>query len=108
MKVKIVGIKRWKGVLDGKTIDSAKVFIEVKMDGSRNGDRDGSSAFAGGFCTEELKCPSEAIRRVEHLPLPFYADLETERVSNGKTTSEVVLDVRPVDVVRALPEKKAA
>jgi len=97
MKVKVVGMKRWKGTLDGKSIDSAKVFIEVKLDGSRNGDREGTSSFSGGFCTEELKCPSDAIKRVEHTPLPFMAELETERVSNGRDVREVVIDIRPIE-----------
>lgn len=101
MKVKVVGAKRWKGTLDGKAVDSAKVFIEVKLDGSRNGDRDGTSAFAGGVCTEELKCPSDAIKRVEHIPFPYMAEVDTERVSNGRDVREVVIDIRPIELAPA-------
>ena len=104
-RFKVVGIKRFAGTLDGKTIDSGKLFVEVKLDDSRNS----AQQFAKGFATEELRLPTgELVKRIEHLPLPFYADVDTERVSNGRESKEVVLDVRPVEVVKAAPVKAAA
>ncbi|WHZ11200.1 MAG: hypothetical protein OJF60_001639 [Burkholderiaceae bacterium] len=92
-RFKVVALKRWKGSLDGKAIDSAKLYIEVKLDDSRNG----VDQFAKGVFTEELRLPSsELVKRLERLPLPFMAEVDTERVGNGRESREVVLDVRPV------------
>lgn len=104
-RVKIVAMKRWAGTLDGKTIDSAKLFVEVKMDGTRNS----KESFATGVATEEIKLPNgEHIKRIEHIPVPFFADLETERVSNGKTARDVVTAVIPVESATGAKLKAAA
>lgn len=101
-RFKIVGIKRFTGRVDGNNIDSGKLFVECKLDDSRNG----TDQLAKGVFTEELRLPSaELVKRIEHLPLPFLADIDTERVGNGKQSREVVLDVRPVQVA---PVKAAA
>ena len=92
-RVKVVALKRWKGTLEGKAIDSAKVYVEIAMDSTRNG----PDSFAAGIATEEIRLPaSEDVRRMEHIPLPFFAELETQRVSNGKTARDVVTGIRPV------------
>lgn len=89
----IVGVKRFYGRVDGNNIDSGKLYVECKLDDSRNS----SDQFSKGVFTEELRLPSsELVKRIEHLPLPFYADIDTERVGNGKLSKEIVLDVRPV------------
>ncbi len=104
MKVKVIGLKRFEGVVDGKSIVSGKLFCEVKLDDSRNGEKQS----AKGFAAEELRVSADIVKRLEHLPLPFMADAETERVSNGKEAREVVIDVRPLDVVRPAAQPKAA
>lgn len=92
-RVLVTALKRWSGTLDGKAIDSAKAFIQVKLDSSRND----SNAFASGICTEEVKLPSgEFVKRLEHIPLPFEAEMQTERVSNGKVARDMVTDIRPI------------
>lgn len=104
-RFKVVGFKRFQGSMDGKPIDSGKLYIEIKLDDSRNGPQQ----FAKGVFTEELRLPSsELVKRIEHLPLPFLADIDTERVGNGRESREVVLDVRPVDVVKPQPVKSVA
>lgn len=104
-RFKIVGIKRFTGRVDGNEIDSGKLFVECKLDDSRNG----KDSHAKGVFTEELKLPSaELVKRIEHLPLPFVADVDTERVGNGKQSREVVLDVRPVAPVVPVQASKAA
>lgn len=95
MRVKVIGLKRFEGVVDGKTIASGKLYTEVKLDSSRNSDKQS----AKGHAAEELRVTPEIVARIEHLPLPFMAEVETERVSNGKESRELVLDVRPVDAV---------
>jgi hypothetical protein len=92
-RFKVVGLKRFTGRVDGNDIDSGKLFVECKLDDSRNG----KDQHAAGIFTEELRLPSsELVRRVEHLPLPYFADIQTERVGNGKLSREVVLDIRPI------------
>jgi hypothetical protein len=103
MRVTVIGLKRFVGVVDGKSISSGKIFCQVKLDESRNTDTQASR----GFAAEELRVDPEIIKRIEHNPLPFVADLDTERVSNGKESREVVLDVRPVKLA-PVPAKAAA
>lgn len=97
-RYKVVGFKRFEGNVDGKDLKSGKVYIEVRLDDSRNAEKQ----FAKGFFTEELaKVDVEIIKRVEHIQLPALFDIETERVGNGRESRELVLDIRPVDQVRA-------
>lgn len=104
MRVKVVGLKRFTGSVDGSHIDSGKLFVEVKLDGSRNN----KDQHAAGFAVEELRLPSsELVKRLEHLPLPFLAEVETERVSNGKQAREVVIEVKPMAVDVSKPAKVA-
>lgn len=92
-RFKVVGLKRFTGRVDGNDIDSGKLFVECNLDDSRNG----KDQHAAGMFTEELRLPnSELVRRVEHIPLPFFADILTQRVGNGKVSREVVLDIRPI------------
>ena len=101
---KVVGVKRWKGKVDGNAIDSAKLFVEVHLDSSRNGDDAETSQFAAGLCTEEIKLTGRAmLLPIEGEKLPFYVELDTQRVSNGKTSRDVVTGVR-----LAKPALKAA
>lgn len=94
-RFKVVGFKRFEGNIDGKDISSAKLFVEVRLDDSRNGDKQ----FAKGIAVEEIKLPgAELVRRIEHLPVPFMCEIETERVSNGRESREVVLDLRPLEL----------
>jgi hypothetical protein len=101
MQVKVVGLKRWKGTMDGKSIDSAKLYVQVKLDGTRNGDSNGVSQFAAGFATEEIRLPSgDMLRGLEGTQVPFVVELDTERVTNGREAREVVVGVRLVEAAK--------
>lgn len=92
-RYKVVGMKRWKGTLEGKLIDSAKVFVEVKLDDTRNADAE--NQFGSGMATEEIRLPGgRHILGIEGRTLPFYADLSMERVSNGKVARDVCTGIR--------------
>lgn len=94
---KVVGLKRFEGSMDGKNIDSGKLFVELALDDTRNG----KDMFSKGITVEEIRLQdSEIIKRLEHIPLPFEAHIITKRVSNGTKSREVVLDVRPVEAVK--------
>lgn len=103
MKVKVTGFKYFTGTVDGKRIDSGKLYTECALDNTRN---DSEKQWAQGVFTEEWKCPVEAIKRVMHISVPFVAELETQRMGNGREAREVVTDIKPVDLARA-PAAKA-
>lgn len=95
LMVEVVGLKAFKGTVQGEAIDSGKLFARVKFDQRYN---EKGKNFAAGTFVEEWKLPSsEHVFRMQHLPLPFMCDLDVERVSNGKETREVVTDCRPVE-----------
>lgn len=88
----IRGAKMFKDVLDGKQIDSGKLFVEVMLKASDN---------AFGMCTEMMKCKdSEVVRSIRHLPFPFIAEMDVEMVSGSKGTEQVVMAVRPVKSIK--------
>lgn len=93
MRVNVVGLKRFVGVVDGQSISSGKLFAEVLLDDSRNG----KDQFSKGRAVEELRVTPEIVKSLEGLPLPFMAECETQRVSNGKTSREQVTAVRPIN-----------
>lgn len=93
MRVKITGLKYFRGEVNGNMIDSGKVYAECKLDSTRNGEKQ----FGAGVFTEEFKCPdSETVRRLVKIPLPFEAEIHLERVGNGREAREVVIDVVPI------------
>jgi hypothetical protein len=100
MKVTVTGLKFFEGVIDGKTIASGRFYTECKLH-----DPKGNSK---GIFTEEWKVTSELIKRLMHLPVPFDADLQTERVGNGKETREMVIDLLPIGQKSNLTDVKKA
>lgn len=100
--VEIVGMKAFKGTIDGKVIDSASLFGVVRLD-SRFNKRDGAGInWKVGFALEEWKLPnSDVAMRMMHLnpsiKNPISVKLEIERVSNGKESTEVIIDAVPLN-----------
>ena len=102
-RMEITGYKRFKGTIDGKALDSAKVFVRVKIDDSRNSEDQRSA----GYCTEELKVDPSILKRIEHNPMPMICEVETERVSNGREAKDVVVDLRPIEAAPVKSVKAA-
>lgn len=101
-RVKVLGFKRFKGTLEGKEIDSGKLFIEVNLNGQRNG----KDSWASGVCTEEIRLPNgEFCKQLEHVPMPAQVELQLERVSNGKESRETVVSAQLVEQVPAVVPK---
>lgn len=91
----IRGAKKFKDKLDGKEIDSGKLFVEVILKASDN---------AFGMCTEMLKCKNSAVvETIKHLSFPFIADLDIEMVSGSKGMEQTVLAVYPRERVKSSP-----
>lgn len=107
LTVEVIGMKAFKGNVQGDAIDSGKLFTRTKLNERNN--RPGE-LFAKGEAIEEWKLPNaESVFRLQHLPMPFMCKLEVERVSNGKETKEIVIEARPVDLaVKPAQLQKAA
>jgi hypothetical protein len=99
MVVEVVGMKAFKGTIDGKAMDSGVLYSMVRLDERFNKTVEN---FKTGHALEEWKLgSSEIVFRVAHLKPsktnPILMRLEVERVSNGKETKELVMDAVPVD-----------
>lgn len=100
--VEVIGMKAFKGIVDGKPIDSGTLYSNVKLDERFN--KTGEN-FKTGYALEEWKLgSSELVFRIAHLKPsksnPVTMKLEVERVSNGRETKEVVTDAVPVEPAR--------
>lgn len=99
LTIEVVGMKAFRGTVNGEKIDSGTLYGRIKLDQRFN---KAGENFKGGHAVEEWKMPdAEAVFRMQHLPFPFMCSLEIERVSNGKETKEMVIDVRPVEAAKA-------
>lgn len=99
MKVKVTGIKGSKGTMEnGTAFDSTKVYIETRLDDSK-GTQKGSATVEYNFGK------ADEFDKMKHLPLPFFADVEFDQVTNGKTVKTIITSLVPVSVS---VEKKAA
>jgi len=97
-RVTIRGAKLFRGNIDGKDLDSGKIYVDVELKGENS----------FGVCTNELKCEgSKLIEQIKHNPFPFIAEIGMQEMSNGKTTSKVVTSIKPLQAVKE-PAPKAA
>lgn len=96
--VKLVGMKHQKWEMDGRTGVTAEIYREVPLDGRRNG-QDGR--VLKGYTTAAIKVEPDLLAKVTHLEPPFMVELTEQEVSNGKTTQQVVVDMRPVERAKA-------
>lgn len=96
-RVTIRGAKFFRGNVDGKEIDSGKIFTDVELKGETS----------WGTCTQELKCEgSKLIETIKHNPFPFIAELTMVEESNGKMSSKKVIAIKPLQAVKN--EQKSA
>lgn len=96
------GAKMFTGDLDGKKIDSGKLYIEVKLKESDN---------SFGMCTQEMKCKNSAVvQSIKHLQFPFLAEIDIDLVSGSKGAEQTVTAVRPMKRIAegATPAARAA
>lgn len=101
MKVTVVGMRYFQGAVDGKQLDSGKLYTLCNLDESKGN--------AKGQFTEEWRLPNgETVKRLMHLPVPFEAELDISRVGNGREARELVLDVRPIGQAKPVTVKAAA
>lgn len=97
-RVTIRGAKLFRGNLDGKDIDSGKIFTDVELKGET----------AWGVCTQEMKCEgSKLIETIKHNTFPFIAEVDMLQQSNGKTTTLLVTGIKPLQREAAGASAKA-
>lgn len=90
-KVTVRGAKFFRGNLDGKDIDSGKLFVDVELKGETS----------WGVCTDEMKCEgSQLIESIKHNSFPFIAELSIIMESNGKMTTQKVVGIKPLQAVK--------
>lgn len=93
-RVTIRGAKLFRGNLDGKDIDSGKIFVDTELKGENS----------FGICTTEYKCEgSKLIDQIKHNPFPFIAEVAMQQLSNGKVTTTVVTAIKPLQAERSKP-----
>jgi hypothetical protein len=98
-RVKVTGIKFFKGNIDLKDIDSGKVFIEESLDFT--------TGRAKGYATQEYSLgKSDLAQSLMHNHFPVLCDVEFMRVTNGDVSKNIVVSCIPV--ARGGDEKKAA
>jgi len=108
IRMEVVGVKAFRGSIDGKLIDSGTVFCKVRMDERQNEVQRGSGEvnFKAGEATEEWKLPDSGhALKLKGRSLPCMVELDVERLSNGRETKEVVIGM---ELVEAPVLRKAA
>ncbi|HEY8606093.1 MAG TPA: hypothetical protein VIM12_03125 [Noviherbaspirillum sp.] len=86
-RVTVRGAKFFRGAIEGKDLDSGKIYVDV--------DLKGENSF--GVCTQELKCEgSKLIDGIKHNPFPFIAEVTMVEKSNGKESTKVVTGIKPL------------
>lgn len=80
----VVGMKKFKGSVDGKHYDSTRWFVEVGLSGENS----------RGIATSDFVCGSSAVyEQFEKVRLPAQFEFDFEMQSNGKTTKQVYVGV---------------
>lgn len=98
-KVKVTGVKFFKGSVEGKDYDSTTIFVEERLD-----DRQGR---AKGYATIAYKHGSSAVAQVlMKREFPLVCEVEFDRVTNGKESETIIAHIKPMDA--EIPAKKAA
>ena len=97
-RVKVTGVKFYKGSIDGKDIDSGKVYIEEMLDFT--------TGMAKGYATMRYSlADAAAAQGLMHNEFPLVCDVDFMRVTNGEVTKTVVTGLKPV--ARGASEKAA-
>lgn len=85
---RVTGMKKFKGEIDGRMIDSTTVFVETKMD-DRNGNR-------RGHCTTNFSAgKSDVYDKLGSIELPAEFEIEWDTVSNGTRTQQIIVGIQP-------------
>ena len=87
----VLGAKASKGEYNGRPFDSTKIFAQAELQEGEN--------FAGFVSTDYTWGTSFNFERIKGLDFPFSAKAKMQVVSNGKTSTTVMLDLVPEKTV---------
>jgi len=89
-KMHVLGMKKFKGEVDGNKYDSTTIFVRMRQDDSKG--------TAKGYVGQELRFgDSSNYDRLASLNFPFEAEVETDTVSNGKGAMKtIIVDLKPI------------
>lgn len=83
----VLGAKRSKGEYQGRPYDSTNIFYQAEL---QQGDD-----FVGQVGESIKWGTSENFEKIKGLKYPFSATATMQQVSNGKTSTMVLLDLKP-------------
>lgn len=89
-KMHVLGMKKFKGTVEGENYDSTTVFVRMRQDDSKG--------TAAGFVGQDMKFGTSAnFDRLSSLSFPLDAEVEIETVSNGKGAMKtIIVDLKPI------------
>lgn len=90
----VMGVKRFSGLIDGKSFDYCRVIVSTPLDESQ-GNALGSSASEYDFGN------SSNFERFKGFQFPFDSDLTVELVASGKGQKLKIIDFKPKIQVKA-------
>lgn len=94
-KMLVLGMKKFKGNVDGENYDSTTMFVRMRQDESKG--------TAKGYVGQDLRFgDSTNFDRLSSQTFPFEAEIETETVSNGKGGMKtIIVDLKPIQPAKA-------
>lgn len=93
-KVRVMGAKCFKDVIDGQSFDSTTLFVEMGLDESKG--------HAKGFASQSMQWgDSSEFAKIKHLTFPFDAEVTIELVTSGKQQKQRVVALKPLSLAKA-------
>lgn len=97
-RMQIIGIEISEGV--GKTSGKAYSMGTIHTMTALAPPTGQADNVAKGFMGDKLSCDVTVLRKVQHLPFPIVAEVDTQNVMRFGKRETIVIDVRPADVVK--------
>jgi len=96
----VKGVSFFDGVIDGKEIRSAVIYIEEQMDEKSGREK--------GFRTVAYKSTPDVVKRIIHLEFPITAEVAFVMKVTKNNNEVAVEDVKPTGRAMPQPQQKAA
>lgn len=103
-RVQISGATFFNDTVEGVAYDNCKVYVETDLDDTTGRAFGRGSVAYKGLTSAEFPALKAAYQAAERRGLPFMADVEFKRVTNGKVQTTVITAIHPVP----LPAMQAA
>lgn len=101
MRCKVLGMKFFRGSVEGTQYDNTKIYVEVKLDDTQGR--------AVGFATQEYVAGDSSVYEAHKSdPFPGEYELDIETVTSGSKMKQVVRGMRRVKFHDDKKDVKAA